>query len=100
MCSVRLLEFYVRGPIAQADHPAIALSTSEGEGAAPLEPALPPLQPLRPREVLRGVGMGGGGDLEIGTKDMREQPGSEGGGGRLETSGEGRMRFRDRYEHK
>ena len=61
MCSVLLLEFYVRGRIAQADHPAIALSTSEGEGAAPLEPALPPLQPLRPREVLRGMGRGGRG---------------------------------------
>ena len=32
-------------------------------------------------------GEGGGGDLEIGTKDMREQPGSEGGGRRGETLG-------------
>ena len=46
------------------------------------------------------TGRGGGRDLGIGTKDMREQPGSEGGGGRVETSGEGRVRFRDRYEHK
>ena len=70
MCSVRLLEFYVRGRIAQADHPAIALSTSEGEGAAPLEPALPPLQPLRPREVLRGMGGRGKGGSPEGERDV------------------------------
>ena len=32
-------------------------------------------------------GEGGGGDLEIGTKDITEQPGSEGGGRRGETLG-------------
>ena len=36
-------------------------SLPEGEGAAPLEPALPPLHPLRPRGRLgEGGGVGGG----------------------------------------
>ena len=41
----------------------------EGEGAAPLEPALPPLHPLRPRgRHWRGGRGGGGGEFLKGRK--------------------------------